>query len=99
MLSIMRIKNFCKAMAQAAGSLKTGFLVLLFLAVASLPAAANHLFGGELFYTYVSGNTYKITMVLYGDCGSSAGGAFQGLPTAQPEVEVYNGATFFQLVA
>ncbi|RYZ27700.1 MAG: hypothetical protein EOP49_42090, partial [Sphingobacteriales bacterium] len=64
----------------------------------TVKANANHLFGGELFYTWVSGNTYKVTMILYGDCGSTSAQAFAGLPAAQPEVNVLNGTTFFTLL-
>ena len=57
---------------------------------------ANHLLGGELFYQYLSGpstaETYKITLVLYGDCGSQANSSSFGLlMSATPVVQVYNG--------
>jgi gliding motility-associated-like protein len=60
-------------------------------------AYANHLFGGELFYTHVGGNTYQVTMILYGDCGNTTG-SFASLPAAQPTVEVYNGSAFVQML-
>jgi len=74
---------------------KPYFILLTCLLLTGLQqeAGANHIFGGELFYTHVSGNTYKITMVLYGDCGNSSG-AFDNLPNNQPQVNVYNGASF-----
>lgn len=62
------------------------------------PAHANHLFGGELFYTAISGNTYKVTMILYGDC-SNGTGAFANLPLNQPEVDVFNGTTYIQTLS
>jgi gliding motility-associated-like protein len=84
-------KNLCKSI----NSLKTGIVIVTCMLAISLPASANHLFGGELFYTHVSGNTYKITMILYGDCGNTSG-AFVSLATAQPGVEVYNGTSLSQ---
>lgn len=73
------------------------FLLLLSFIVGygSTSLWASHLFGGEIFYTYISGNTYKVTLVLYGDCGGTAT-AFQGLPTATPNVVVLNNTTQIQ---
>lgn len=68
---------------------------LIGLFAGAFSAKASHILGGELFYTYVSGNTYKITMIMYGDCSGSAA-AFQGLTTATPQIQVYNGATLVQ---
>lgn len=69
-----------------------GLLLLLFFAIGYFKADATHLFGGEIFYTNVSGNTYKVTVVLYGDC-SSTSQAFPILGSATPKVEVYNGSS------
>lgn len=51
-------------------------------------AQATHIFGGELLYTHISGNTYKITLTLYGDC---AGSAFSRLRGSTPQVSAYDG--------
>lgn len=32
---------------------------------------ASHILGGEIFYDHIAGTTYKVTLVLYMDCGSS----------------------------
>ncbi|GAB3873809.1 hypothetical protein GCM10028824_26010 [Hymenobacter segetis] len=32
------------------------------------PARASHIMGGQLTYRWVSGSTYEVTLVLYGDC-------------------------------
>lgn len=53
-------------------------------------ASATHLFGADFFYTHVSGNTYNVTLWLYGDC---SGLNFPTLVNATPLVEVYNGLT------
>ncbi|GAA4467966.1 hypothetical protein GCM10023093_24680 [Nemorincola caseinilytica] len=67
-------------------------LVLLFFC---LPAVgrASHIVGADLFYTHVTGNTYRITVVLYGDCGPASSGTFPSLSTGTPQVCVYDGAT------
>lgn len=79
--------------------IKAGIILLFCLFAVYIPAHANHLFGGELFYTFVSGNTYKVTMILYGDCGSAASPAFSGLATANPQIEIYNGTSLFQTLS
>ncbi len=70
------------------------FSCSLLLVLAGFGAYANHLVGMDLFYTYVSGNTYKITLIAYGDCGSAATtSAFSALSTNTPKIYIYNGAT------
>lgn len=66
----------------------TGMLLLCSLAF--FTAKATHIYGGELLYTYVSGNTYKVSLVMYGDC---SGASFPNLDTAKPQVSLYNGFT------
>ena len=62
-------------------------VIALFL---TLNASATHIYGGDFFYTWVSGNTYTISLVIYGDC---SGSAFPFLTGATPQVEIYNGST------
>ncbi|RYZ55276.1 MAG: T9SS type B sorting domain-containing protein, partial [Sphingobacteriales bacterium] len=59
-------------------------------------ARGNHLLGGELYYQYLSGpssaETYRITLVLYGDCGSVANSnSFNLLMSAVPELDIFDG--------
>ncbi len=70
-------------------------LLLCFaLLLLSIGAKANHLVGADLYYTWVTGNQYKVTVILYGDCGSaSSTTAFAGLSTSVPRVCVYDGTT------
>lgn len=49
--------------------------------------------GADLFYTHISGNTYKITFVAYGDCGPASATPFAQLPFARPRICIYDGAT------
>ena len=62
----------------------------LFL-IFSNTAKANHLVGMDLFYTHQTGNTYKVTLIAYANCGSAGpGSAYDALPTNTPQVYVYN---------
>ncbi|WP_118972059.1 gliding motility-associated C-terminal domain-containing protein [Taibaiella koreensis] len=75
------------------------FLVPLLLLGSFHEASANHLLGGELRYSLVSTNgsaeTYKVTLVLIGDCSSNTGAnvAFSALPGANPLVKLFRGST------
>ncbi len=59
---------------------------------------ASHIVGGDLNYQWVSGNTYKVSVTLYGNCGTTTG-AFQTLAIATPQVCVYNGTALFATLA
>jgi gliding motility-associated-like protein len=61
------------------------YILFAILFACSNPAKASHFYGADLFYTYVSGTTYKITLVAYGDCDGSA---FPTFSTSTPEIEV-----------
>jgi len=61
-------------------------------------ASASHIVGVDLYYTNVSGLTYKVTVVLYGDCGPASSGAFSSLPTSSPLICIYNGATLWSSI-
>jgi gliding motility-associated-like protein len=69
-------------------------LSLAALLLASTSSYANHLVGLDLFYTYVSGNTYRITLIAFADCGSaSTTSAFAALSTNAPRIFIYNGSS------
>ncbi len=64
------------------------------------PAKANHLYGGELSYRYLSSNgndhAYLIYFRLFADCGAAAGGAYSVLPNTTPLITIYkDGNRFF----
>ena len=42
--------------------------LFLFLSLISLHGFATHIVGGEIFYDFISGTTYRITLKLYRDC-------------------------------
>ncbi|HXS38396.1 MAG TPA: hypothetical protein VN721_16965, partial [Flavipsychrobacter sp.] len=72
------------------------YLLLAFaLIICNVQAFATHIFGGELLYTNISGNTYKVTLTLYGDCASSI---FSTLFTSAPIVNIYDGSSLVQSV-
>ena len=76
------------------------FLLSVLLLLLSAGARANHVVGVDLLYTWISGNDYKITLVIYGDCGSntSGGSAFAHLPFATPEICIYDGSSHIATV-
>ena len=76
----------------------SGFLpalvAIVVLSFCSLESKANHIFGIDLNYTWQHDSTYKITLVIYGDCSpaSSTATAFATLPSATPQVCIYKGS-------
>lgn len=73
------------------------FYVLLILLLTAGSIKASHFYGADFFYTHVSGNTYTVTLVVYGDCTGSGNpsSAFSALPTATPGVDVFNGSSLY----
>lgn len=68
-------------------TLRTYCLALSLITIPVFKSYATHVFGIDLYYTHVSGNTYKIYLIVYGDC---AGAAFPYLQNATPEIKVYD---------
>lgn len=68
------------------------FLVAGLILLLSNNSKATHIYGADLFYTHISGNTYKVTLNVYGDC---AGSAFPALSLASAQVVVFNGSTTY----
>lgn len=65
-------------------------MIVVLCLLAGLKANASHLYGGDLYYKWISGNTYQITLACYGDC---SGGAFPSFHTSVAEVDIYKGLT------
>lgn len=76
---MISLTNYCRRL-----------LLITILALSSFTANATHIYGADFYYTYVSGTTYNVTLVVYGDCG---GNAFPNLSTGTPTVELYDGST------
>ncbi len=68
------------------------FYIICFLLLLTInpKAFCSHIYGGDLLYQHISGNTYRITVVLYGDCGSSDPATFASLNNSTPEIYVFD---------
>jgi hypothetical protein len=44
-------------------------LFALFLSIISTQVMATHIIGGNMYYDHLGGNQYRVTLVLYRDCG------------------------------
>ncbi|NDC41540.1 MAG: hypothetical protein EBZ77_08325, partial [Chitinophagia bacterium] len=62
----------------------------------SAQASAKHIIGGDLLYTHITGNTYKITLTLYGDCYNK--GSFNLLPGSSPLISISRNGTLVDKV-
>ena len=67
----------------------------MFACFTTYTVKATHIIGGEIGYTFISGNTYEITLALYGDC---AGNSFPSLPSAIPRIEIYKDNNAFNFI-
>ena len=72
------------------------FIVLVALLLHAR-AFATHVFGGELLYTHVSGDTYTLQLTLYGDCAAT-GSTFNSLYTSQPKISIYRSSNFVDTI-
>jgi hypothetical protein len=68
---------------------KTVLATLLFI-LCTGRLYASHFYGVDLFYTHVAGNTYKVTMVAYGDC---SGQQFPFFSITRPRIHLMEGTT------
>ena len=64
-------------------------LCLLF----SLRGWASHILGGEVRYEYISGNTYRIVLNLYGDCDLTPGTPYTTLASLRPKIHIFRDST------
>jgi len=73
-------------------------MVSILLLLSATSSFASHILGMDLYYTWVSGNTYKITAILYGDCSPSSYTAFSTLPSSSPQICIYRGNTYITTI-
>ncbi len=61
---------------------------------------ANHIFGADFNYTWVSGNTYTLRLTIYGDCAGAftSGSSFNGLNGATPLIYIYKNSALIDSV-
>ena len=48
--------------------LRQTFYLFLFFTFSITPVSATHIVGGEIFYDYLGGNSYRVTLKVYRDC-------------------------------
>lgn len=72
-------------------SIATTIFIIVVLLFNSNKTFATHIYGAELFYTHISGLTYRVEMQVYGDC---AGSSFPNLP-GSARVRVFNGNSLY----
>lgn len=65
---------------------------LLAVLTASGAALANHVSGADLYYEHISGYTYRVSLVIYGNCDPNPNttGPFATLASATPSIDVFN---------
>jgi gliding motility-associated-like protein len=68
-------------------------IVMLLLLVTANRARASHIYGGDLLYTHVAGDQYKISLTIYGDC---SGPTSARLPVSSPTIFIYQGTNLVQ---
>lgn len=66
-------------------------IVFFIFLLSNFSAKATHIYGGELLYTHISGNSYQIALTLYGDC---SGQSFPNLGLARPTINIFKGTSF-----
>lgn len=62
-------------------------LLLIFIGTASI-CKASHIYATDFYYEYIGGNSYRVTMAVYGDC--TPGNSFPSLTSSTPEVQLYD---------
>jgi gliding motility-associated-like protein len=60
-------------------------ILLFILLLTPFLGRAGHVGGIDLFYTHLTGNTYRVTMIVYGNCGDSE---FPKLYDLNPQIDV-----------
>ena len=68
--------------------------LVIILLLGSKSSFGSHLVGVDLSYTWISGNTYQITFIAYGNCGSLSSACFSTLHYSVPQICIYDGATY-----
>ena len=66
------------------------FLIFLLFVLPGGNLFATHYYGVDLFYTHISGNTYRVTLVAFGDC---SGVQFPSFSVVRPGIHIMKGNT------
>jgi gliding motility-associated-like protein len=94
---LKKAKN--KQMKKGVSAFVISLLLLCMFLLNPFRSCATHIVAVDMTYKWQFGNTYQITVVLYGDCGPASASAFSGLPLTAPEICIYNGNTFFRSIS
>lgn len=62
--------------------------VLIIFVFSTNALFAAHFYGVDLFYTHMSGNSYKVILVAFGDCSSNT---FRNFPKSKPQIYLSKG--------
>jgi gliding motility-associated-like protein len=68
------------------------FLLSLVSICSGSSVYASHVYGGDLLYKHVSGDLYRVTLTLYGDCSS---GVFPSLLQSTAKIYIYKNGSFY----
>ncbi|HEY1032850.1 MAG TPA: gliding motility-associated C-terminal domain-containing protein [Flavipsychrobacter sp.] len=68
----------------------TPLLIVLLCILTAGKLHASHYYGIDLYYTHITGNTYRVSLVAFGDC---SGAQFPTFSTARPLIYIKRGAT------
>lgn len=67
-------------------------LLAICLLFSFAPSYASHIAGGEIYYQWISGYTYKVSVVIYADC---SGSVYYTLGTSALKLNIYNADTLY----
>src|SRR6476660_6027563 len=68
-------------------------LLLVVLLLAPSLCFAGHAAGLDIYYTYISGNTYRVSMTIYGNCHDQPNNNYSSLFTGSPQVVIIDSVT------
>ena len=51
-------------------------LTIIITIISTIAVQAYHIIGGEIYYEYIGGNQYRVTLKLYRDCSAANGAPF-----------------------
>lgn len=71
-------------------SLYRPFVIALLFILSSGKLLASHFYGVDMYYTHISGNTYRVSIAAFGDC---SGEQFPSFKTVRPKIYIRKGGT------
>ncbi len=68
------------------------FLIAVLLMLSAGRLFATHFYGVDLYYKHIAGNTYRVSIVAYGDC---SGTQFPSFSVNKPQIQIFKGNAEF----